>query len=168
MRRALGVLTCLSILAACGGGGGGGGGSTPSQPDKFYVRATAGNDANDGLTPETAFRSIGAALSRLTDGDTVIVGPGIYPESILDPLSGLAAQPVRFIADPTGAMTLDAPGAVIVDATGVTDMQGVPLPAVRISGASYISTCCWLAEQQVRICCSLEHLFKSTTNILVI
>lgn len=139
MRRALGVLTCLSILAACGGGGGGGGGSTPSQPDKFYVRATAGNDANDGLTPETAFRSIGAALSRLTDGDTVIVGPGIYPESILDPLSGLAAQPVRFIADPTGAMTLDAPGAVIVDATGVTDMQGVPLPAVRISGASYIS-----------------------------
>ncbi len=139
MRRALGVLACLSILAACGGGGGGGGGSTPSQPDKFYVRATAGNDANDGLTPETAFRTIGAALSRLTDGDTVIVGPGIYTECILDPISGLASQPVLFMADPSGDMTLDPPGVVLVDASGVTDGQGARLPGVRISGGEYIT-----------------------------
>jgi parallel beta-helix repeat protein len=139
MRRILAIFFSLS-LAACGGGGGGGG-STPSQPDTFYVRANAGDDGNDGMAPDRAFRTIGAALSHLTDGDTVIVGPGLYQEAITDPVSGIAAQPVTLIADTGGLMTGDPPGPAIVDATNATVVVNgnqVHLPALRVTAAKYI------------------------------
>jgi len=52
----------------------------------FFVRR-AGNDNRDGATPATALRTIGAAVARMGDGDTVVVGPGTYAESILEPQS---------------------------------------------------------------------------------
>src|SRR5262247_2628992 len=94
LKRPIDALTCVCamlLLAACGGGGGGGGNGgnpPPSEPDTFFVRAAAGNDANSGTSAAEAFQTIGAALSRLTDGDTVVVGPGTYEEAIIDPRSG--------------------------------------------------------------------------------
>src|SRR3989337_1774877 len=102
MRRVLSLIVGFSLLAACGGGGGGG---AASQPDVVYVRASVGDDNNDGASPTKAFRTIGAALGRLTDGDTVIVGPGTYGGRIVDPRSGTSLQPITFRADPAGEST---------------------------------------------------------------
>lgn len=146
----------LATLMACGGGGGGGGVTIPTPaatpiptatpftaPDEFFVRATQGNDANDGTTPETAFRTIGAAIAVLTDGDTIIVGPGTYRETIiLTPPGGTELTPIVFRADPSGSMTSDPPGRVILDGgrTGstvrLTNFPYATFDSFEITGAS--------------------------------
>lgn len=122
----------LVTLAACGGGGGGGGNATPtpSRPDVFYVR-TSGNDSNDGKSPAAAFRTIGKAAGLTTDGDMVVVGPGTYGNIDLNRRSGLAGSAIVFDADPSGTMTGDAPGPVVVDAGGA-------VAAIRLTQSTYI------------------------------
>jgi parallel beta-helix repeat protein len=127
LRRAIVLVGTLLVLSACGGGGGG---SATSRPDNFFVRADAGHDTNDGSSAGSALRTISAAVGRATDGDTIIVGPGVYEESVLDPPSGTAASPVTFLADSAGRMTGDPPGPVVVDA------GGGPF-AFRLTGASF-------------------------------
>lgn len=133
----------VSTLTACGGGGGGGGGGGPSQPDVFYVRATAGSDANDGMTAATAFQTINAAISALTDGDTVIVGPGTYNETIdLNPPGGTEQSPILFQADPSGSMTADPPGPVILNGRRngstirLTNFPYTTIDGFQVTGAS--------------------------------
>jgi parallel beta-helix repeat protein len=114
-------------LAACGGGGGGGGGNNstntpgptptvgpPVSGGAVFVRAR-GSDSNDGLTPDTAKRTIEAALlvlPTLRTGKTVIVGPGTYTANLANLPDGTRAQPVVLFADPRGQATQDAPGTV--------------------------------------------------------
>ena len=59
-----------------------------------YV-SKAGNDANDGLTPETPKLTIAAGLAAMTAGQTLIVGTGVYKETI----SGLTAINRTITAD---------------------------------------------------------------------
>lgn len=49
----------------------------------WYVNATAGNDANDCLTPTTACLTVGEAVSRAAHDDTIQIAAGVY-EEILD------------------------------------------------------------------------------------
>jgi parallel beta-helix repeat protein len=129
VRNTITILVAALLLPACGGGGGG---SAASRPDTFYVRGKAGDDRNDGLSPTSALRTISAAVSRATDGDKIVVGPGLYEESVVDPPTGTAASPVVFLADSTGVMTGDSAGAVRVDA-------GESAYAFRITGASFVT-----------------------------
>lgn len=82
-------------------------------PSVYYVRIS-GNDANDGLSPATAFRTISKAASVMQAGDTVYVGAGTYNETITPPASGVSGRPISYIADVTGAYTGDS-GTVILD-----------------------------------------------------
>ncbi len=75
--------------------------------------------------------TIQAAAGLATDGDTIIVGPGVYREVISPPAVGTPAQSVLFLADGTGEETGDPPGPVIVDASG---LSGVAV--LLLSGAS--------------------------------
>ncbi len=81
----------------------------------FFVR-TSGNDANDGLTPDTAFQSIRyAGRFLLNPGDRVVVGSGEYFEGNIEPRrSGDAGEPIAFIGDTSGALTGDPAGPVVV------------------------------------------------------
>lgn len=49
-----------------------------SRPAELFVDETYGNDANDGLSRETALRTIQAAIDIALPGDTIRVAAGIY------------------------------------------------------------------------------------------
>ena len=122
-------LVCVPFLAAACGGGGGSAPPPENRAENLYVRAN-GNDANDGLSPDTAFREVNTAAARSTPGDVIIAGPGTYkPVTIVN--EGSSAQPITFLADPTGQMTADTPGEVILDAAGTE-------AAFKVSNKSHI------------------------------
>lgn len=129
MRTAV-IFVAIGVLAAACGSGGGGGGGTASTIR--YVRSS-GNDGANGATPQTAFRTLERAVKGLQAGDEVIVGPGVYRPPVVAPTepkpaqvveilraAGTARDPIRITADPSGSMTEDAPGPVIVDGGGDT------------------------------------------------
>ena len=61
----------------------------------YYVDNKAGNDANDGLSAEKAFRTLAAATPRLKPGDVLEISPGcIYHESLNIVTSGTPEKPV--------------------------------------------------------------------------
>jgi len=103
----------------------------PSPRRDLFVRGSAGNDKNDGLSPDSALRTVSRAASRVRPGDRIIVGPGLYQESVIDPPGGTSAAPVTFLADPTGQFTGDVPGSVVVDA-------GSGLAGFRLSRADFV------------------------------
>ncbi|HYD47686.1 MAG TPA: right-handed parallel beta-helix repeat-containing protein [Terriglobales bacterium] len=96
--------------------------ASPAAATTYYVR-TGGDDANAGLTPATAFATISRAAALLTaPGDEVIVGPGVYHDSNVQPEgNGRRDQPIVFLADETGALTGDAPGAITIMPTHATE-----------------------------------------------
>jgi len=51
-------------------------------PLTYYVDGVNGDDNNDGLSPDTAFATIQKGINIAQNGDTVIVYPGLYTESI--------------------------------------------------------------------------------------
>jgi len=50
----------------------------------IYVNGANGDDANDGYTPQTALKTIAAALQKAQNGDTIVVADGTYNEHDLD------------------------------------------------------------------------------------
>ncbi|MBN1123851.1 MAG: right-handed parallel beta-helix repeat-containing protein [Sedimentisphaerales bacterium] len=48
----------------------------------WHVDVVNGDDTNDGLSQETAFKHIQRGIDHSHDGDVVLVWPGVYPEAI--------------------------------------------------------------------------------------
>jgi len=126
MRRVIAFLAIGASFAACGGGGDGGGG-TSREPTTYYVRAS-GNDGANGRSPTTAFRTLERGVDDLLPGDEVIVGPGTYRAPVVAPsepqptevvellrVIGTQRDPIRLTADPSGLLTGDVAGPVVVD-----------------------------------------------------
>jgi len=96
----------------------------PSAPPKariFYVRQAVGDDANDGLSPETAWRTLSMLAEVLQAGDTAFVGRGLYREMLTLRQGGTAEKPITLIADTTGEHTTDAPGVVMITGADPVD-----------------------------------------------
>jgi len=51
---------------------------TPYLPTIYHVDTATGNDENDGLSRETALKTIQSGINAARDGDTVLVYPGVY------------------------------------------------------------------------------------------
>ena len=47
----------------------------------WYVDAATGDDTNEGTSSDKAFKTIQKAVETCTDGDTILVAPGIYKET---------------------------------------------------------------------------------------
>ena len=78
----------------------------------YYVRKS-GNNSNNGLTPETAWKTVSkAASSSLTPGDTVFIGKGNYNERITISHSGALNNPVVYYGDYIGIRTGDGAGEI--------------------------------------------------------
>ena len=73
-----------------------------------------GDDTNDGTSPETAFLTIARGARQLGAGDTLIIGPGTYRDSVKIERGGLPGRPVRILGDPSGKRTADPPGPVLL------------------------------------------------------
>jgi len=97
----------------------------------YYVRANGSDARTSGRSPADAFRSIGRALDLAAAGDTILVGPGGFGSRILLTTVGTEESPLTILADPTGVMTEDRPGPVIVDADG----RGL---GFRLTGAAHV------------------------------
>jgi parallel beta-helix repeat protein len=138
----------LLMVAGCGGGGGGGGGGNGGESGVIYVRASVGNDNNRGNSPESALRSIQAAVDMAGRGETVVVGPGRYVASSgdivvnVDGRGGGAGEPIEIVGDVNGSRTGDPPGVVTVDAAGrafafrFTNSSGFVLDSLTITGVA--------------------------------
>ena len=62
---------------------------------EYHVDSKAGNDANDGLSSETAFRSLERATKCLKAGDVLNLAPGsVFGESLVFKSGGTAAKPI--------------------------------------------------------------------------
>ncbi len=83
----------------------------------YYVDASTGNDANSGIA-EAPFKTIGAALNALRNGERVIVKAGTYNENIA--LANRSGQEVNeYVISADGAVILN--GNIRLDnTTGVT------------------------------------------------
>lgn len=88
--------------------------SQESQGATFFVRATIGSDSEDGLTPQSAWKTVQRAAGALGPGDTLIIGPGIYREHVRIEVSGTPEQPIKIQGDPAGELTGDPPGPVMM------------------------------------------------------
>ena len=80
----------------------------------FYVRSTNGSDHRDGKSPETAWLTVRRGVRDLAPGDTLIIGPGLYREGTQLNGSGLPGRPLRIQGDPSGQLTGDSPGPVVM------------------------------------------------------
>ena len=78
----------------------------------YYVRST-GDDGNPGTSPSQAWKTISQAADTMTAGDTVYVGAGTYNEEVKPGTGGTQGNPIRYLADSSGALTGDA-GTVAV------------------------------------------------------
>src|SRR5688572_13487481 len=89
--------------------------SAPGAGATYYVRQTVGDDSKDGLSRDTAWRSISKLSGALQAGDTAYVGPGLYRgNGIQIRNSGTVDKRITLIADTTGQHTGDPPGVVMI------------------------------------------------------
>ncbi len=107
----------------------------------FYVRQTVGEDANDGLSPEKAWRSLSKLSAALQAGDTAYVGPGLYRDQVQIQVDGTADKPIALVADSTGERTGDPPGTVMITGAEAVDesvFEAGPLPGVYKAEIPYV------------------------------
>ena len=85
--------------------------------ENYYVSATTGDDSNNGLTIETAFKTISKAVSVLKAGDTCFIRGGDYHEEvIIGDLGANEAQPITITAYNNEQVTLN--GSLPVEILG--------------------------------------------------
>ena len=78
----------------------------------FYVNGTNGNDAQNGQSPTTAWKTIQKSFNAATPGSIVYISGGIYHEQPFLNVSGMPGNPILFQAV-TGE-------TVIIDGTSMT------------------------------------------------
>ncbi|MEM1330793.1 MAG: FG-GAP-like repeat-containing protein [Planctomycetota bacterium] len=129
----------------------GGYGFTNNPPDRF-VRVS-GSDNNDGLTPQTAWRTLQKAVSEVQPGQTVAIGAGTYadPLRLIDDGDGESA--IRFIGDTQGEVTGDA-GSVVIAAQvplTVTQSQNIVLESLTLIGRSGANSSMFRAARDITL-----------------
>jgi hypothetical protein len=105
----------------------------------YYVSTSTGSDSTgDGLSPSTAWKTIGKAIGSSPaitlsgSGDTLYIAPGVYREAVTLSLSPTAAGPLTVAGDPTGVVFGVAPGVV--------DWRGWSTDTTVIAGSSTFSS----------------------------
>ncbi len=115
-----------------------------TQDFTIYVNGTTGNDENNGLTTDTAKRTIQAAVDilpeRLRCNVTIDIADGVYKEEVK--VFGMNVKPgksLTFLGDQS--WTPSSPGDPAVRVTGTDDVSSAPVRtnAVRAEGCTNIT-----------------------------
>jgi hypothetical protein len=61
---------------------------------QWYVDSRTGDDANDGRGPRSALKTVQHAIHAAAAGDTVLITPGTYDQSLRKQISALRAANV--------------------------------------------------------------------------
>ncbi|MGB6440770.1 MAG: DUF1565 domain-containing protein [Methyloceanibacter sp.] len=61
---------------------------------QWYVDSRTGDDANDGRGPKSAFKTVQHVVHAAKAGDTVLIAPGAYDQSLPKQISLLRAANV--------------------------------------------------------------------------
>lgn len=73
--------------------------SNSGEAATYHVDTAQGSDAFVGNGPATAWKTLGHACKHIEAGDTVVVHPGVYYESVDLEVTGTAERPIRLSAD---------------------------------------------------------------------
>ena len=86
-------------------------GTVRADSNSYYV-STTGNNANNGLSPATAWATLEYAMTKVSAGDTVYVMAGTYVHDyITSTKCGSAGNFITYIAYGNGEVILDATGS---------------------------------------------------------
>ncbi|PWA06115.1 T9SS type A sorting domain-containing protein [Flavobacterium psychrotolerans] len=94
----------------------------------YYVDKVKGNDANNGLTLSTPWKTIQKAALTAQAGSTIFIKAGTYNENIIVTNSGTAGNPIVFRNFNTDL--------VYIDGTGTSKADGTAL--IKVYDASYL------------------------------
>lgn len=119
----------------------------------YYVDAQSGNDNNSGATTASPFRTIQKAVGVLRAGDTCLVQPGVYNETVYVSVSGISNSPIVFQANGAASTAAWVVRGDYVHILGfeVTGGQGIELDQAsyclvqdnNIHDVSYVGICMW-------------------------
>jgi len=123
----------------------------------LYV-APDGDDAADGLSRATAWRTLMKASEEARAGDTVLLGDGVYKETLAPVATGVAGAPITFRAEHLNRAVLDGsnfhrPTAVYVAQKGHIVVDGLvmrrfaPKNLGRRAGMDYAQVVLWEARR---------------------
>ncbi|MGC9396083.1 MAG: right-handed parallel beta-helix repeat-containing protein [Anaerolineae bacterium] len=113
--------------------------------DDLWVDAVNGDDAHDGLTSGTAFRSIQKAADLAGPGTTVHILPGVYRETVYPALNGSAAEPALYRAENgpgTAIIRGSEPSSSLVWTQLAANTIGLP-PGMDPTGIYYADLSTW-------------------------
>lgn len=105
----------------------------PPQPGTYYV-APDGDNANDGLERDSAWRSISHAAAQVRAGDTVLIAGGTYTESVRIRATGAEGLPITFKAVPGEKVILDGLERTLEYAFLATDKKHLHFDAFYLKG----------------------------------
>lgn len=82
------------------------------EPTTYHV-APEGNDTNNGLTRDEAWRTINHAANQARPGDTVLIAGGTYAEMVRVRATGDEERPITFKAAPGEKVVFDGVGRTL-------------------------------------------------------
>ncbi|MEZ4270175.1 MAG: hypothetical protein R3C68_01670 [Myxococcota bacterium] len=85
----------------------------PEVPQGAFFVSPVGDDARDGLSPQTAWATFAHAWTLIGAGDTLVLEDGVYTEPLDVPISGLRTLPVTIMAHHSGGAIIDGTGVHI-------------------------------------------------------
>ncbi len=106
------------------------------EPRTFHI-SPEGSDENDGLTPETKWRTIQRANNEVIPGDTVLIRSGTYSDTIRPLSSGLPGKRITYRAHGDGDVVIDS-GQRNVLLVDLSDRRHITIEGLTL--VSHIST----------------------------
>ena len=91
----------------------------------YYVDGTNGNDANNGTTLTTAWKTIQNSFNKATAGSVVYIKGGTYKNQLTLNVSGTAGNPIEFRNYQTDSVYIDGTGLSANPMISITDQSNV-------------------------------------------
>ena len=102
------------------------------EPARTFHVAPAGDDAADGLSEATAWRTLRHAAAQVLAGDTVLIHEGSYEEHVPIRATGDEGRPITFRAAPGERVWLDGSGQLRPTAVRIAFKRHVQLDGLYL------------------------------------